>query len=61
MNDRTPIQRGDRVLVWATVRGPCNDVEPGRMWWVEIDGKPTVVAMDEALFVADGEKGNADD
>jgi len=46
-----PIQRGDRVLVWATVREPTNQNEPSGLWWVQVDGRATSVAIHQDQMV----------
>ena len=48
MTDRTPIERGQRVLVWATVREPS---QPSGMWWIQLDGHTGSIAVHQDAMV----------
>ena len=59
MTDRTPIERGQRVLVWATVREPS---QPSGMWWIQLDGHVGKIAVHrDTMVVPHGESAAAKD
>jgi hypothetical protein len=51
MVGRGSIERGQRVLVWATVQDPTTFREPSGMWWVAVDGCSGYVALHEDAMI----------
>lgn len=61
MTDRS-LDRGQRVMVMATINAPTNHREPTGRWWVQLDGHIGLTAVhQDAMVVPDDEGVNVDD